>query len=339
MPNRRHWSSEANQGEDRLVARVKSSATGEKASGLRVGIGDDAAIWRPRPGRETVLTCDWFLEGIHFIRDWHPADAVGWKCLARAVSDVAAMGGEARCFLLSVAAPRELTGKWLDEFLEGLRRAAGQLRCALAGGDTTRSDKALVSVTVIGEVRQGRALLRSGAQPGDAVFVSGCLGEAEAGLRLLRRSGGAADQADPRLRKHLYPEPRQALGQWLSKRRLATAAMDLSDGLSTDLGRLCEASGTGARIEAGRLPAAPGAPKGNLELALHGGDDYELLFTVPPGKADEIPRAYRGVPLTRIGGITKGRKVLLVGESGTASRLRPGGWDPFTGRTRRRLQH
>jgi thiamine-monophosphate kinase len=293
---------------------------------VSLGIGDDAALVRPGRGREIVLTCDWFLEGTHFLRDKHPADSVGWKCLARAVSDVAAMGGVPRCFLLSLALPKDLAaGAWLGEFLGGLRRGASRFGCELAGGDTTERCEVLIHVTVIGEVLRGRAVRRAGARVGDVIYVSGQLGEAELGLRLLR-SGKRLN--DARLRKHLYPEPPVELGRWLSERRLATAMMDLSDGLSTDLGRLCGASGVGARVEGERLPVIHGS-RDALELALHGGDDYELLFTVAKRDVRRVPRAMGGVKITAIGEITRGREVMVVDESGRRQLLKAGGWDPF----------
>jgi thiamine-monophosphate kinase len=292
---------------------------------LSLAIGDDAAVFQPQRSRETILTCDWFLEGTHFLRGKHPADAVGFKCLARAVSDIAAMGGTPRCFLLSLAIPDALTGTWFDKFLRGLRRASRQFSCVLAGGDTTRRDELLIHVTVLGEVPQGRALRRDGAHPGDLLFVSGSLGGAEYGLALLRRHRGLAHPRDARLRTHLYPEPRLALGAWLAEKRLATAAMDLSDGLSSDLSRLCAASGVGAHVKSANLPA-----HGSLKLALHGGDDYELLFTVARSKQGQVPPSFQGVPLTAIGEITAGRKVLLVGKDAKSSTvLKPLGWDPF----------
>ncbi len=302
---------------------------------LLVGIGDDAALFEPAKGHETILTCDWFLEGTHFLRDKHPADAVGWKCLARAVSDIAAMGGVPKCFLLSLALPETHTGKWLREFLGGLRRAAKQLGCALAGGDTTRRKDVLISVTVIGEVRTGRGVLRSGARPGDLIYVSGHLGEAELGLRLLRRRKGLAYRRDPLLRRHLYPVPRLALGRWLAENRLATAMMDISDGLSSDLPRLCAASGVGASVHAAKIPGVNPStlPSSRgihpLQLALHGGDDYELLFTISRRKAHQVPRSFHGLPLTAIGEITREHKLLLVEASGRKRTLRAGGWDPF----------
>src|SRR6516165_4115127 len=168
-----------NKSENDLIARIERAFGGTKSQALRVAMGDDAAVWRPPTGIEALLTCDWFLEGSHFLRGKHPADAVGWKCLARAVSDVAAMGGTPQCFLMSLALPEELTGRWLDEFLRGLRRASRALECELAGGDTTRREEVLISIAVIGEVSRGAALLRSGAREGDVIFVSGTLGEAD----------------------------------------------------------------------------------------------------------------------------------------------------------------
>ena len=315
--------------ENALVSWIERKFLSTKSRILPLAFGDDAALWTPSPGHETVLTCDWFLEGSHFLRGKHPPEVVGWKCLARAVSDVAAMGGRPRCFLLSLALPDNFTGKWLNSFLGGLRRASRALRCELAGGDTTRHDKVLISITVIGEVRRHRAILWSGARPGDAIYVSGILGEAELGLRQLRGRSALASTANAALRKHLYPEPRLALGQWLAENRLATAMMDLSDGLSTDLPRLCAASGVGARVDANSLPVT-GLASGKVarELALHGGDDYELLFTVKPGDETRLPRKFQRVDLTRIGEITPAKKILL-NTDGRMKALRSAGWDPF----------
>jgi len=325
------------QGEAALLERIErlASPLGIRDSGVRLGIGDDAALFRGANGADQILTCDWFLEGTHFLRDRHPPDAVGWKCLARAVSDIAAMGGVPRCFLLSLALPDTHAGVWLDQFLRGLRRAASRFRCALAGGDTTRRLDILINVTVVGEVETGKAVLRSGARPGDVLFASGRLGEAGLGLQLIRKSKRRVNNRDPLLRKHLYPEPRLALGRCLAEKSLATAMMDLSDGLSSDLPRLCAASGVGARIDAVKIPAVR-VPKtarrrghDSLDLALHGGDDYELLFTVPRGKRRGIPRTFHGIPLTAIGEITKDCAVLLMEEAGREVPLPNLGWDPF----------
>jgi thiamine-monophosphate kinase len=315
--------------ENKLVARIERKLAAKTSKELPVAFGDDAALWSPTAGYKTVLTCDWFLEGSHFLRDKHPAGAVGWKCLARAVSDLAAMGGKPRCYLLSLALPGALSSRWLSEFLTGLARASRVLRCELAGGDTTGNAAVLISISVVGEVHLNRAVLRSGAKPGDAIYVSGTLGEAELGLQQLRRRRGIARPSNAALRKHLYPEPRLALGQWLAESRIATAMMDLSDGLSTDLRRLCEASGVGACIEADSLPLTSlAAAREARRLALHGGDDYELLFTVSKRNAARLPRSFRRLALTRIGEITRDQKV-AVETNGRVETLQPGGWDPF----------
>src|ERR1700739_1340918 len=150
----------SSENEDSLVARIVRTLTPAKSSALTLELGDDAELWHSTAGQESILTCDWFVEGTHFLRDKHPPDAVGWKCLARAVSDVAAMGGTPRCFLLSLALQESHTGKWLDLFLGGLGRASRGFQCALAGGDTTRRNQILINVTVVGEVRAGSAGLR-----------------------------------------------------------------------------------------------------------------------------------------------------------------------------------
>jgi len=332
--------------EDALIRRIRhrfGQMPGWRPSSVHLGIGDDAAILPPRPGYETILTCDWFLEGTHFLREKHPADSIGWKCLARAMSDVAAMGAVPRCFLLSLGLPATHTGRWLDQFLGGLRRASRRFACELVGGDTTRRSDIIVHITVVGETARGQAVVRSGARPGNLLYVSGRLGEAELGLKRIRSSQRwTGKRRDRAVFKHLYPEPRLALGRWLAGNRLATAMMDLSDGLSSDLLRLCSASSVGARVEATRLPAVfipPDESSRGLvprELALHGGDDYELLFTVPPKKLEFIPRSFESVPLTAIGETTRNLQLLLIDGSGRESVLRAGGWDPFRVRNKKR---
>jgi len=321
----------------REVARAaRTSGRPARKSGVEVSIGDDAAIWRPKTGFDTVLTTDWFLEGPHFWRDWHPAEAVGWKCLMRAASDVAAMGGDPRCFLLSLALPVSCAETWLNGFLQGLMKAARRLKCPLAGGDTTRNDRVLININVLGEVKSGIAVRRNGAKPGDRIFVSGRLGEAELGLKMARQLRKAGVR--PRsllISKHLRPEARIELGQWLATNRLATAMMDISDGLSSDLTRMCIASQVGAEIELARIPTAAGqfraksSPRELTEAALHGGDDYELLFCVADRDRKRVPKVFRGVALTEIGKITKQRAIKLAESSGKIVPLRPLGWDPF----------
>ena len=323
--------------EDELIVKIDRVLGGSSRASreVRLGIGDDAALFRPRAGHDFILTCDWFLEGTHFLRDKHPPDSVGWKCLARALSDVAAMGGVPRCFLLSLAIPASHTGRWLSEFLGGLRRASRRFGCALAGGDTTKRKEILVNITIVGEIEIGRAVLRSGTRPGDVIYVSGCLGEAELGLEILPRSRRPANPTHSILKKHLYPEPRLALGRWLAEKRLASAMMDLSDGLSSDLPRLCATSGVGARLEAAKIPQTPNSDTARklgldpVDLAINGGDDYELLFTVAPQKAKSLPRVFQGVRITPIGRITQKRQLVVCDENGREGPLTVGGWDPF----------
>lgn len=341
--------------EQDLISRIAKALPSGAAGRSTVGIGDDAAVWRTRPGHEAVLTCDFSLEGRHFLREIHSPDSIGWKSLARATSDIAAMGARPKCFLLSLALPAELTDKWLDEFLGGTGNAARKFGLVIAGGDTTLNETVIVSITVVGEIRAGQAITRGGARPGDLICVSGSLGEAQLGLEMLRskrypRAGVAARnvQQHALLRKHLYPEPRLALGQWLAENRLATAMIDVSDGLSTDLGHICESSGVGARLFAEKIPTAePAKLRGTLmrprpmrkhrgtlkarglELALHAGEDYELLFTVTPRAAKRLPQKHRTTPLAIIGEITTRKSVELADGSGHTSRVLARGWDPF----------
>jgi thiamine-monophosphate kinase len=332
---------------DRIAKALPSAGRGRFGSTLqsliRLGIGDDATILSPRAGSDWILTCDAFIEGVHFLRDLHPADSVGYKSLARAASDIAAMGGLPRAFLLTLALSESLAGRWLDHFLAGMRRAARVLGVQLIGGDTTKSPQVFISITVLGEAPRGRAVLRSGARPGDLIYVSGRLGRAQLGLELLRHGPAKFATRDralhDALQQHFYPAIRVELGGWLAKRRIASAMMDLSDGLSTDLPRLCRASGVGARVDSQRIPCveipdrAPGKLKritaNLLRLALDGGEDYELLFTVPRRNVAKL-RSAPGFPqLTAIGEIRRERKILLVDSAGRPQPLQSRGWDPF----------
>jgi len=264
--------------------------------------------------------------------------------LARATSDLAGMGAKARFFLLTLALPAERTGKWLDGFLQGLAQASRRFGIVLAGGDTSRFSKIALSLTVTGEVSAGHALRRSGAKPGDLIFVSGTLGAAHLGLEMLLRKGSRS-RARPKpwqdlVMAHLRPAIQLDLGLWLSgefprRERIASAAIDTSDGLSTDLGHLCEASGVGARIWASKLPIVR-IPRGfnwlrlePLHLALNGGEDYQLLFTVPRGSAAKISQWKGRAKLTQIGEIKRGPHVELIRENGRIEHLRPRGWDSF----------
>jgi thiamine-monophosphate kinase len=278
--------------EEAILKRIRKRVQVPPGSGLKIGIGDDCAIFRPRgSGDDLLFTTDLLLEDVHFRRETHSPEDVGYKALARGLSDIAAMGGAPRFCLLSLAIPRWATQAWVDRFYRGFLGLADRAATPLAGGDLARTDRFACDVIVCGAVPRGRALLRSGARPGDAIYVSGVLGGSALGLAC----------AKGRARKrHLQPEPRLALGMFLREELHAHAAMDLSDGLSLDLRRLCLASGVSAEIEA--PPVFPGASR---KQALHGGEDYELLFVVPPDSRP--PGDFEGLPLTRIGTITAGR--------------------------------
>ncbi len=323
--------------ENELIERVRRRFP-SAAGGLRTGIGDDAAVLRPRPGTELVVTTDAFLENVHFLRKTHPPDAAGYKAVARATSDIAAMGARARYLFLTLGLPRESAGAWLDGFLGGMTRAAQRFGLTLAGGDTTVYSSIVASLTVIGEVDRGHAILRSGARPGDVLYVSGKLGEAELGWRLVQAKMHRQKKWAGLLQKHFYPEPRLAPGAWLAAHRFATSMIDTSDGLSTDLKHICTASGVGAVVRKEQIPR-PEMPTGlermrldALDLALNGGEDYELLFTVPKKLAARLPRSVRGVPITAIGEITGSRQIRLADSNGNTKVLQPGGWDPFRSR-------
>ena len=342
----------AAQNEFALIERIRkalASRPGGRTSDVRLGIGDDAAVVRPRRGRELVISADQFLEGRHFLARRHPADSVGYKALARATSDLAAMGAEPRYFLMTLALPAGRSGAWLDEFLRGMALAARQFKMILLGGDLARQRTIAISITVLGETYPGEAVTRSGARPGDAIFVSGTLGQAEMGLRMfLGISRGAAEIAastpgvvgwSDALCAHLYPQPRIALGAWLARHRLASAMIDLSDGFSTDLNHICAASGVGARVSIGRLPTpsmtelAVALGLDSFALGLHGGEDYELLFTVPARLAAKIPARFGKLNLKRVGEITHSRKLLLLSGSGRTRPLLLRGWDHFRNRS------
>jgi len=320
--------------EDQLIERVRRRFPSTRG-GLRVGIGDDAAVLRPRAGTEWVVTTDAFFENVHFLRKVHPPKAVGYKVLARATSDIAAMGARARQFFLTLGLPDACAGAWLDGFLDGLALGAQRFGLILAGGDTTKYPVVVASLTVLGEIGQGKAILRSGAKLGDLLCVSGTLGEAELGLRLIQRHLHRRKRWRKLLKKQHYPEPRLALGEWLAAHRCATSMIDTSDGLSTDLGHICKASGVGAAVWAERVPVVRVPAElqrlglDPMELALHGGEDYELLFTVPKKLSSRFPRNVAGASITVIGEITRRRKVMLLGPDGINAPLRPKGWDSF----------
>jgi thiamine-monophosphate kinase len=301
---------------------------------ILVGMGDDCAVLRIGSALDCLVTTDFSLEGIHFRRNWHPPESVGHRCLARGLSDIAAMGGEPVAAFHSLALPGTLPQAWVRAFFRGLLRIAEQHRVTLAGGDTAESPNGvLADIVVLGTVPKGQAILRSGARPGDRIFVTGTLGGSAAALMQMRTGRRVDERHFPR---HFYPAPRIRLGRMLRERKIATAMIDTSDGLSTDLAHICEESGVGAEIDASSIPSARvGQPPRSvdLDLALHGGEDYELLFTVSARAT--VPGTLAGVALTEIGRITSGRKVLLRRMDGKTEPLKPRGWEHFRKRQSR----
>ena len=339
-------------GEDDLIRRL-SRALGRQAPRAPAGIGDDAAVVSPPRHGRLLWSMDQLAEGVHFRRATTPAALLGRKALAVNLSDVAAMGGAARSFLLGLALPPSLSIQWYREFVRGLAAAARAGRVCCVGGDTTASRSGIwISVAVMGEVAASAILTRSAARPGDGLWVSGPLGAAALGLRLLRRGwrlpggrvqrgrGRETDRAAARaLRAHLDPRPPLDLGPWLARNRVARAAIDLSDGLSTDLPRLCRESGVGARIQVRDVPVDPAVrgARDAVRLALHGGEDYALLFAVPPRRErrlEALPRRRRVGPV-RIGTIMPASHgVRAVGLDGRIRPLEAGGFRHFSGAAR-----
>jgi thiamine-monophosphate kinase len=339
-------------GELALIAALRTRRQHVNAA-VRLGIGDDCAIIRPRIGEDFAITTDFSLENVHFRRDWHPPESVGHRCLARGLSDLAAMGARPVAAFLSIAIPTELTvavrkqETWLQRFLNGLLTLAEKSNVTLAGGDTAQAPaiagKALVAADIIllGSVENKRALVRSGARAGDRIYVTGSLGGAAAELLAIERNPLKFRQfklGAPH-HPHLYPEPRVVVGRRLAGQQLASACIDVSDGLSTDLRHLCEESGVAAVIDASALPIHPmadlaqaaGWTDSALELALHGGEDYELLFTAPP--SIKVPKKIAGISMTAIGTITKTSRnvpvIKMIRDNGAVQSLQASGWEHF----------
>lgn len=304
-----------------------------------LGLTDDAALIDPPTGRELVLAADAMVAGVHFLPE-DPPDLIARKLLRVNLSDLAAMGADALAYLITVAWPQPLDEAWVARFAAGLAEDQDIFHVGLLGGDTTRTPGPLtLSLTAIGTVARGRALKRSGAQPGDLVFVSGTLGDGALGLKVRRGEGPDLSEAESNFLsgRYLLPEPRITLGQALANEALAHAAIDISDGLVADLGHLLESSGLSGEVEAPSLPiseaakAALTADPSLLALVLAGGDDYELLFTSTAERAGEVAEVADrlGLAITCIGRLTAGTGLLVRDEAGKALPLDRGGWTHF----------
>ncbi|HEX8889472.1 MAG TPA: thiamine-phosphate kinase [Pyrinomonadaceae bacterium] len=332
----------------RAFHQIKNSALIPQPSSLSLGIGDDAAVIRERSGHDTVITADLLVEEIDFRLKTTTPWLLGHKALAVSLSDIAAMGARPRFALLSIGVPNAIWNSgFVDELYEGFFALAETYQVALIGGDVSRTpERIVIDSIVIGETVTGRAVRRSGARPGEHIFVTGALGGAAAGLRLLTRGArlrkktpsSTYDQVVEQLiLRQLRPEPRVPWGALLGEEHLATAMIDLSDGLSSDLSHLCRESHMGATIDASRLPIDSNVESlcgrralDPLLLALHGGEDFELLFTVRPRDLKRLPRALGGVPVTYIGDVTDDTEQILVTEGSRVWRLEPAGFMHFT---------
>ena len=302
----------------------------------RVGIGDDAAVLRPRAGRELVLTCDALIEDVHFRWRSTSAPALARKALMVNLSDLSAMGAAPLGFLLALGLPARTRSERLDGFVTALLRAAADADCPLVGGDTVCAPVWTIAVTAVGELPRGRALRRGGARPGQRILVTGELGAAALGLALLERGRGGGRAARPFVRRQLAPAPPWRAGVILRRAGLATAAIDVSDGLAQDLGHVLRASGVGADLELERLPLARGFARqcarhglDPLQLALAGGEDYELLFCAPARGPSAARLAARlGCRVTEIGRVRKGRGLALF-RGGVRTSAPPEGFEHF----------
>lgn len=328
----------------KLRERVR---VGSASAGLVLGIGDDAAVFGVSPERHVVISTDLLIEDVDFRLDTTRPDLLGHKALAVSLSDIAAMGARPRWALVSIAVTEAVwQSDFLDQFYEGFLQLADRLGVKLIGGDLSKTEaKITVDSVLLGECRTGQEVLRSGAQPGDQIYVTGYLGDAAAGLRLLERGARVhttstgrpeTNSVDHLLLRQLQPEPRVGWGILLGEQRLATSMIDISDGLSSDLNHLCEESIVGAVVEAASLPIDTVVREicgrralDPLMLALHGGEDYELLFTVAPQNVSRLPKRVDGVSVTRIGEIRGASEGVRISEGAKIWKLEPGGWEHF----------
>ena len=315
------------ESEKSLIRRIRRLAGAGPT--VVTGIGDDAAVLRIPAGCEALVTTDFTLEGVHFRREWHRAQVVGWRCLTRGLSDIAAMAGDPQAAFLSLALSSDVPQRWVEGFLKGMMELASRYKVPLAGGDTAQSRGGIqADIVVVGSVPQGKAVLRSGARVGEHIYVTGELGGSALALARLRQGKRLGVESA----KHFWPEPRLAVGRWLREKGIPSAMIDISDGLSTDLEHICQESRVGAVIELEAIPRARcGKGRGgfvDLEYALHGGDEYELLFT----SSRLVPGKVEGVRVTRIGSITKSAGMRAIDAQGKVRRLAARGWEHFKNR-------
>jgi thiamine-monophosphate kinase len=333
-----HTLTVADIGERALIDRIKARVS--MPSWVVIGPGDDAAVIKPQRGAYDVVTTDAQVDGVHFDRRFVPADAIGHRALAVNLSDLAAMGAVPHAALLSLALPPSLDVAAFEQVLDGLLALAAVHRVTLIGGNITQTPGPLmVDVTAIGSARPRGILTRSGARPGDEVYVTGSLGEAAVGLQRLQTAGlSAGSLSDACVSRYLRPQPRVRAGMLLGRNRAASSCMDVSDGLADCVRQVAEASGVGITLDGAAIPvpaevrdAQHRRGRNPLEPALSGGDDYELFFTVRPAHRGRLRAVYQqlgDLPITRIGVVTKTRELLIRDEEGI--RTLPAGYEHFT---------
>ncbi len=333
--------------ERRLIEIIRRAV--RRAPGVRVGIGDDCAVLEPDAGSLLLATTDLLIEDVHFRRRWATPNDIGWKSLAVNLSDIAAMGGRPRWALIALACPEAVGLDEAEAFYEGVQALASEHDVAIVGGDTAASPGGwIVNVTLLGEAARA-PLTRSTARAGDVIAVTGSLGRSAAGLALLEATpaprGVAAAAAADVTTAHLRPRPRTREGQWLAAAGGVTSMIDLSDGLATDLGHLCEESGLGARVELGRLPVdatvhaiARALDREALAWATGGGEDYELLLTCAPEAVERLAEGLAGTtgtPLSAVGEMTAAADgIRYLDAGGRAVPVRAGFEHFVTGRAR-----
>lgn len=325
--------------ESKIISRLRNLA--KVGADVLVGIGDDAAVIKGQGGKDLIVCCDLMVEGVHFRTEWSPPGLLGRKALASSMSDIAAMGGIARFAMISIALPPACSPQFIDQLFNGVFELANATGVSIIGGDTSSSrDSLFIDVSVVGECESGTAVTRRGANVGDTIYVSGSLGGSALGLSLLENGIriGDSNSSDPKnnaVLKHLAPEPQMKLGRALGEAKLATAMIDISDGLSTDLWHILEESDCGAVIDGDSIPiaecvryvATESSVIDPLLLALNGGEEYELLFTSPSENYPQVRALGESLAttITAIGTVV-GEKSLQLKHNGALEALKPLGY-------------
>lgn len=335
-------------GEFGLISRFQTRLKYRSPQVIK-GIGDDCAVLSLDNGNYQVLTTDALVETVHFNLKTHSPEQLGWKTMAVNISDIAAMGAQPRFAVLSVAIPKSVPVDFLDRFYKGINQASMKYKVTLVGGDTVASPKHLfINLALLGETRKKKVFTRSGARPGDGIFVTGTLGDSALGLKILEspRKKWKGSEAHKRkcIQRHLKPEPRVEMADWLAKSKFkVTSMIDISDGLAQDLGHILKASGVGADLLEEQVPISKPLAKYSvinglsaLQLALEGGEDYELLFTLAPEDVNNLSMQFitkADHPVTQIGVITTRKGTRLISKTGRSQKLqRPMGFNHFKGK-------